>query len=281
MVLDHRREGVSRLKTVLFMLGFIILAGTAQAATVAPHRAIYDLSLLRASEGSALQTASGRLAYEIDGSSCDGYTVNFRMATRYRPAEGAPTLIDTTTTTFESGDATELRHHSKEVVDGSMRENVRLRMSRASPSAEGSGELSSKPEEPFSIPAGAVLPMQHQFKLIALGEAGGGRDSSVLFDGSDGPTAYRAISFVGKLRPAGSIARDASNPAAVPLSGNQAWPMTVSYYPLEGESEIPEYQVSFDLYDNGVATGLVLDYGDFALKGTLTDLTLLEPGTCP
>ncbi len=269
------------MKTFVFIVGLVALTGASQAATVAPHRAVYDLTLLRASEGASLQTASGRLAYEIDGSSCDGYTVNFRMATRYRSSEGAPTLIDTTSTTFESGDATELRHHSKEVVNGSARDNVRLRMSRPSASAEGTGELSSKPDEPFSVPAGAVLPMQHQFKLIALGEAGGGRDSSVLFDGSDGATSYRVISFVGKSRAAGSIARDAANPAARPLSGNQAWPMTISYYRLEGESETPEYQVSFDLYDNGVATGLVLDYGDFALKGTLKDLIMLDQGTCP
>lgn len=271
------------MKTVVSMLGLLALAlgGTAQAASLAPHRAIYELSLLRASEGASLQTASGRLAYEIDGSSCDGFTVNFRMATRYRPAEGAATLIDTMTTTFESGDARELRHHSKETVNGSVRENVRLRMSRPSASAEGTGDLSSKPGESFSVPAGAMLPMQHQFRLIELGEAGGGRDSSVLFDGSDGATSYRAISFVGKLRPAGSIARDKANPAASPLAGNQAWPMTVSYYTLDGEAEVPEYQVSFDLYDNGVATGLVLDYGDFALKGTLTELTMLDASTCP
>ena len=48
--------------------------------------------------------------------------------------------------------------------------------------------------------------------------------------------------------------------------------MTVSYYALDGNSEIPEYQVSFDMYENGVATGLVLDYGEFALSGRLADL---------
>jgi hypothetical protein len=57
--------------------------------------------------------------------------------------------------------------------------------------------------------------------------------------------------------------------------------MTVSYYALEGGSETPEYQVSFDMYENGVATGLVLDYGDFALSGTLADLKLLDEPVCP
>ena len=57
--------------------------------------------------------------------------------------------------------------------------------------------------------------------------------------------------------------------------------MTVSYYALDGSAETPEYQVSFDMYENGVATGLVLDYGDFALSGTLADLKLLDESDCP
>ena len=57
--------------------------------------------------------------------------------------------------------------------------------------------------------------------------------------------------------------------------------MTVSYYAIDGRTDTPEYEVSFDMYDNGVATGLVLDYGDFALSGTLTDLKMLNKPSCP
>jgi hypothetical protein len=57
--------------------------------------------------------------------------------------------------------------------------------------------------------------------------------------------------------------------------------MTVSYFALEGNAEVPEYQVSFDLFENGVATGLVLDYGEFALAGKLADLKMLEASECP
>jgi hypothetical protein len=75
--------------------------------------------------------------------------------------------------------------------------------------------------------------------------------------------------------------RDASKSAAAALEAIGAWPMTVSYFALDGSSEIPEYQVNFDLHENGVATGLVLDYGEFALGGTLTDLKMLEAADCP
>ena len=269
------------MKTAFAFLALLLLAGRADAAQLAPHRAIYDLSLLRVNEGASLQSASGKLAFELDGSSCEGFTVNFRMATRFRPEEGAATLFDTVTTTFEAPDATQLRHQMKERVDGKVREDVKIKMTRPSAEAEGKADVSTKPGEPVKVPAGAMLPMQHQLRLMALGENGGGRDESVIFDGSDGGKSFQAISFVGKEKAPGSIARDHDNLAAAPLKTNRAWPMTVSYYELEGGAETPEYQVSFDLYDNGVATGLVLDYGEFALRGTLTDLKLLDQPKCP
>ena len=269
------------MKTVLTCLSLLALASSAEAATVAPHRAIYDLKLLRANEGASLQSATGKLAFEIDGSTCEGYTVNFRMATKYRQGDGSVSVIDTLSTTFESANATELHHQLKESVNGAVRETDRIDVNRKAPDAEGTGDMKSKPDAPFTVPAGAALPMQHQLKLMALGEAGGGRDSSIVYDGSDGAKSYRAISFVGKQRLPGSVAGDVSNPAAAALKGDASWPMTVSYFALEGNPETPDYQVSFDMYDNGVATGLVLDYGDFALSGTLSDLKLLDKPNCP
>ena len=269
------------MKTVLPFLSLLLLAGSAEAATVAPHRAIYDLTLLRANEGASPQAATGKLAFEIDGSSCDGFTVNFRMATKYRQDDGGASVIDTMSTTYENGAATDFRHQSKESVNGTVRDSERIKVTRPNAAAEGTGELKSKPNEPFTVPAGAFLPMQHQLKLMALGEAGGGRDSSVVFDGSDGIKSFRAISFVGKQKPAGSNTHDAANPAATELKTHAAWPMTVTYFALDGNNETPEYQVSFDMYDNGVVTGLVLDYGEFALSGTLSDLKLLDKPSCP
>jgi hypothetical protein len=270
------------LKKFSFLLPVLLLAATAaDAATVMPHRAIYDLSLLRANEGASLQSATGRLAFEIDGSSCEGYTVNFRMATKYRPNEGEMTLIDTMTTTYEGPGALEFRHQMKELVNGDQRQEFRIKLNRDSVAAEGQGSISTKPDESFTVPANVSLPMQHQMKLMALGEQGGGRDSSVIFDGSDEGKVFRAISFVGKPKMPGAIARDTVNAAAAPLKALGSWPMTTSYYNVEGTAETPEYQVTFDMYENGVATGLVLDYGEFALTGTLSDLKMLNPSECP
>jgi hypothetical protein len=278
---DHLARGVSRLKNALPLTVVLLLAGTsADAATIAPHRAIYDLTLLRTKDGANLQSANGRLAFEVQGSSCEGYTVNFRMAAKYRPAEGEVSLIDTQSTTFEGPGGLEFRHQMKELLNGDVRESTKIKLNRDSVDLAGQGLITTKGQESFSIPAGTVLPMQHQLKLMSLGGSGGGRDSSVVFDGSDGAKVFQAISFVGKQKTAGSVAADAGNPVAGPLKSLESWPMTVSYFAKAEDEAEPVYQVSFEMYANGVATGLVLDYGDFALAGKLANLEMLGTPDC-
>jgi hypothetical protein len=265
----------------LLSLAFILAGASAEAATIAPHRAIYDLQLLRANSGADLQSATGKLAFEIQGSACEGWTLGFRMATKYRPAESDAQLIDTQSTTYEGPDGLDFRHQLKEIINGEVKQDLRIKVKRTAIGAAGTGESTGKSAESFTIPAETALPMQHQLKLMALGESGGGRDSSLIYDGSDGAKSFRAISFVGKEKAPGSISRDKGNPAAGSLMTLGSWPMTISYFPVEDGEDTPEYQVSFDMYANGVATGLVLDYGDFALSGTLRDLTLLDKSECP
>ena len=267
---------------VLILSALCAAAGSASAAAVVtPHRAIYDLTLLRAEEGASLQSASGKLAFEIQGSSCEGYTVSFRMATKYSPKEGNMTVIDTQTTTYEGPGALEFHHQLKETVNGETRQDLRVNLARPGAGKEGTGEVSTKSGESFTIPPDTALPMQHQLKLMALGATGGGRDSSLVFDGSDEGKVFRAISFVGAEKQPDGIAADAQNPAADKLKQTDAWPMTVSYYDVKGDADTPEYQVSFNMYENGVATQLVLDYGTFVLAGKLSRLDLYQPSACP
>jgi hypothetical protein len=268
-------------RLIALFIGVLAVTSVANAATVAPHRAVYDLILSRAGNGSALTSAQGRLAFEIQGSACEGWTVSFRMATRYQPSDAEGSLIDTQSTSFEAGDGLDFRYQIRELINGKVKKDERISVTRPSPQDAATGQIHAKEDQDFTVPAAAVLPMQHQLRLMALGEAGGGRDSSVVYDGSDGEKTFRAISFVGKTKPAGSISRDLANPEAAPLTGLAAWPMTISYFPETGGEAVPDYQVTFDMYENGVATGVLLDYGTFALSGTLAKLEMLSPSPCP
>ena len=256
-------------------------ASPVMAASIAPHRAIYDLNLLRVSQGASLSSVEGRLAFEIQGSRCEGWTTSFRMANRFGPSEGDVRTVDTQSTSYESGDSLDLRYNQKEFINGSQQSETRIKVSRDGTGAEGKGEQGTEGSAPFTVPPGAMFPMQHQLKLMDMAAAGESRDSSLIYDGSDGAKLFRAITFIGKRKEPGTNQRDVANPEASILSGLPAWPVSISYYPAtEGQGDTPEYQVSFDLYENGVATGLVLDYGEFALSGNLRKLEALGGEPC-
>jgi hypothetical protein len=249
--------------------------------TVATHRAVYDLVLLRADDSAGFSSVKGLMASELTGSVCAGWSVNFRIANRFTEVEGESRLIDSQSTSWESGDGLQLKYSQKQFADNALDSEQRIDVVKASAAEEGRGTISGAEDKEFSVDAAALFPMKHQFHLMEMADAGQSRDVSLVFDASDGEAAYKAISFIGKRRPPGSVVEDVSNAEAAPLKTLTSWPVTISYYSVNGEqTETPSYQISFNLYDNGVATGLVLDYGDFALKGRLAKLDLLESASC-
>lgn len=256
-------------------------AAHAEAAAVAPHRALYDIRMEQARQESSLRAIDGRMGFELSEAGCEGWTVSFRMANRYLPDEGHSRVVDTQSTSFETRDATRLDYAEKEFVNDKLENESRLEVRRDAATADGAGAIKLPQAATFTLAAGTLFPMQHQLHLMDLADAGVSRDSSVVFDGSDGVNAMQAVSFIGKARAAGQPVRDADAAAARTLQPLRSWPVTVSYFDQHGDNpDTPSYAVSFDLYENGVAAGLHMDYGTFRLAGTLKSLEMLPKEAC-
>ena len=62
------------------------------------------------------------------------------------------------------------------------------------------------------------------------------------------------------------------------------WPISVTFYEYDKDQktseELPSYQMSFPIYENGVAGTLTIDYGEYVLSGKLTSLELLNQPVC-
>jgi hypothetical protein len=281
--MDHRNHGVSRvLKRVLSAGVFLALVAQAQASAVAPHRAVYDLELLRTTQGANVGNVSGRMAYEVSGSECDGWTVSFRLVNRFDYKEGTPRLFDTQSSSWETGDGKEMNYSEKEFVDSKQESEKRVSVVRANKNSVGEVSITLPQTKKTSIPAETVFPMRHQLRLMEAAAKGETRDVSLVYDGSDEEKTVRAISTIGKKVNAGEGKKDQDNAQAAPLQSLSSWPVTIGYYSTEEEnSETPLYQINFDMYENGVSNSLVMDYGSFALSGKLAHLELLKAETCP
>src|SRR4051812_26643226 len=95
------------------ILAFPLVLGATEASAqstlalhnaLAPHRAIYDITLARSEDGSGVSSAKGRMVFELTGSACAGYKMRQRMVVNIGDAEGKVGLLDFRITTFESAD---------------------------------------------------------------------------------------------------------------------------------------------------------------------------------
>jgi EipB-like len=280
--MDHLAHGDSRVLKRLLLTGVFAAFGfQAMAAVVVPHRAIYELQMLRSSQGANLGGVSGRMAYEVTGSECDGWTVSFRLVNNFEYKEGNSKLIDTQSSSWETGDGKEMNYSEKAFVDNKPDAEKRLMVSRQSKDGVGEGKITMPKEQEFSITGETIFPMRHQLRLMDAAEKGESRDVSLIYDGSDDAKPVRAITTIGRKIGAGESKEDNANPSAAELKSLPSWPVSIGYYPSDdSNAETPLYQISFDMYENGVSTGLVMDYGNFALTGKLSHLEFLKPETC-
>ena len=247
-----------------------------------PHRAVYDLEMKSARERSGVKSVRGRMVVEIDGSSCDGWTVNFRLVNDFRLPRGKKRLIDIRSSSWEAGDGSRLTFTEREFIDNRPTQTTRLSASQK----DGKVTLKTPKKSSFTIPSNSVFPIAHQMRLIEKAKQGILRDKSTVYDGADHKNIHEAIAFIGKAidkSKAKSKAKKIEGKGAASLINNaMSWPVSVSYFALKGKTQqdTPNQQVSFRLYENGVTGDLVIDYGEFSLKGTLSHLEKLPASKC-
>jgi hypothetical protein len=265
----------------LALAALAALSGNAWAGmSIRAHRAVYDLKLERSSQGSNVSGIDGRMVMEITGSACDGWSTSFRRVMELRPNEGESQIYDNQVASWESGDGLSLQLDDKQFINNRLEARTKLKAEMEKDrSKSGRGTIDEPKVEQFELPAGVLFPMAHQIHIMAAAERGETRDVSILFDGSSGSKVYKVISFIGKRKEPGSDATVDKSLKDMPF-----WPLSVTFYEYEKDQatseELPSYQMSFPIYENGVAGTLTIDYGDYVLSGTLTSLELLNQQTC-
>ncbi len=258
-----------------------LLAALPAAAVplLAPHRAVYDLALDKASDKSGITGLSGRMVYEFNGSPCEGYTVTFRFVTRIDTGENSR-LTDQQTTTFEEGDGKSFSFVTKSFVDQNLDKEVK---GTAKLGANGLVVDIERPQQQLLDLAPTRFPTQHLLELIEKAEKGQTFYETNLFDGSeDADRVMTTTVVIGKKETAQKS--DPELPAlAQGLDKDAYWPVDIAYFDEsdKGGEETPEYRISFKMHENGLTRDLEMDYGDFSMKGKLVSLSLFDkPKAC-
>jgi hypothetical protein len=259
--------------TSLVPIGPVIDAAAASSIPLAAHRAIYDLSLDQASDRSGVTGVKGRIVYEFEGSSCEGYTTRHRIVMRTDTDE-ISRFQDQQLSSYETAEGDFFQFVSKSFLDGVEDKNT-----------EGSAKLADDAiaveikgsDDMLRIPDAALFPTAHIKALLEKAEAGERFFELPIYDGSSGgSTAYTTTVVVGAAR------TDDILPGGE-AKGMRSWPVSVSYFEEADEKGdgLPVYRIAFTLFEDGVTSDLVIDYGDFVLKGKMVEIARSEgEGAC-
>ena len=265
-------------------IGLVALCGSPPALAASPavpfmaHRAVYDLTLAKATGASAPSAAKGRIVYEFSGSACEGYVTNFRQITEIQSDEGGSRTSDMRSTTFEEGDGSGFRFKTDSYVDGKLMESVD---GKATKSADGglSVALTKPTRTKADFEPSPLFPTAQMVRIVEVAQRGGKTDEVRIFDGSDGGVKlFDTMSVIG--REASAPSTDPLAAAADGLKGVRRWPVTISYFDGAKQDGEPNYILAFDLYENGVSGALKINYGSYSLDGKLSKFEVLPQNAC-
>ena len=256
---------------------------TTGPVVLAPHRAIYDLSLERTAAGSGVVEVTGRIVYELTGSSCEGFTQNMRFLIRTSSGRGTTQETDLRTSSWEQVPSRRLRFSSSTYQNNVLFEQSRGEAKRKAPGSAAKVELTKPDKKTLDLSESARFPIEHSTALIRAARKGENIFTSDLYDGSeDGTKVYHTSAIIGS-----PIAPGDAKPLTHVANGDKldrvpSWPVSISYFkPSEAHTDdIPLYEMQYRFHDNGITSGIVIDYGDYAVRGKLHDLTYLEVSDC-
>lgn len=251
---------------------------SALAAEFISHRAFYRLSLASLASDSEVSGAEGGVGYAIsDG--CDGWIVEQHFAMRIQWSDGNEVDSSDSFTSWESKDGLRYRFNIRKFRNGSEYMVISGSAELDSPGGPGKALFVEPKQHTIELPRGTVFPTEHTARLLETASKGEKFDRQLVFDGSEVEGAAPIAAFILAQRPP---KRDGVLQS--PLGPDPVWPMKLAFYAAQGSAatgeELPDFELSMDLQDNGVASHLVLDFGAFSLDGALENIELLPDVGC-
>lgn len=246
----------------------ITAAAPAGAASIAlaPHRAVYDLTLENSPDGETV-AATGRMVFEVR-ESCDAWATGqtLRISETDRDGDTSDTRSDYAT--WETKDGRSLAFSIAQRNEGKLASTVRGVARR-----DASGRLTVRFTAPAALvlhlPAGILFPIAHTRAVLEAAAAGRHEAAATLFDGTgtDGAeyTYARILSWGPTVGPAPDRA----------LDGIPSGRIHIAFYPALDHGMTPEYEIGMRYFADGVSDRLDMDFGGFRLRGQLRSLHLL------
>ncbi|MGH7246753.1 MAG: EipB family protein, partial [Pseudomonadota bacterium] len=216
------------------------------------------------------------------GETCDGWTVEQRFRLRLMYAESGGTELSSTLVTWEAKDGLRYRFNERRLRNGELDADIRGEAHLDGPGKGGVAEFTKPEAATLMLRPGVLFPTAHTLALIAAAQAHQQFISRYVFDGSDVENAGQVSAFIGSaVAPPGT---KAAKPLNDPLLQHTGWPIRLAFFPASdsdaADQAEPDYELSMRLLENGVTEEMKLDYSDYVIGATLSDIKKLPRPGC-
>lgn len=234
--------------------------------------AVYTLTLskLRTHD---ITGATGRLHFQVvDG--CSGWATEQHITLIIRNVDGSLTKSISDYTNWESKDGKSLTF-SVSQADNNGKMQVIDEGVATHTGADNSGvvHFTVPAHLVINLPAGTLFPNQHSEALLTAAKDKKNFISPLLFDGTTAEGASSTfVTFFGYQPPEKTPWPELNQYASVNVS--------IAFFPRKNQDSTPDFSTSMRYFADGVATHLVLDFGDFVMNGKLDSLHIPK-SACP
>jgi hypothetical protein len=253
-------------------------ASPAGAAEIAPHRALYNLTLASAKSSSGVVAASGAMVYEW-GETCDGWTVQQRFRLRLQYAEQDGVEVSSNLVTWESKDGLRYRFNERRLRNGEPDEEIKGEARLEGAGKGGTAEFTRPEATTLTLAPGVLFPTAHTLLLIDRAKAGDQFIAKSVFDGATVDNAEQITAVVGNQLKPGPSNVDDKLPEN-PILDRPSWRIRLAFFPADSKAEQPDYELGMRLLDNGVSQDMALDYSDYVIHAKLDDIEPLPRPSC-
>lgn len=254
------------------------LASAQSASGLISHRAIYNVSMGSGPSTGLISNVDGVMAVSME-KTCDGWIYSQDLKTVITPSEGSPIQQQALFTSWESHNGLEYQFASKSMSNGVYEE---LR-GTASLNQDGSGGWAqySVPEAVrIDLPQGTLFPVAHTIWLLEKARSGSRYVSRIVFTGTEEYQPELVNAFIGDITKAGNASSGSSSQSIEALKDIDGWPLSMAFFPISSNSEIPSFEMHVMQLDNGISTDMTMNFDDFATDINVRKLEFIDDPEC-
>jgi hypothetical protein len=245
---------------------------TKAKASLTPHKATYELSLLRAAPGDGVRGARGKMVYTL-ADRCDGYTIESNVSMNLSYAGGNDQKVDQRYASWEAKNG-RFSSFTMQTLENDEPAKTYRGTITLDPDGAGTATYEADKTTNFKLAPGTMLSTAHTLALLENAAAGKKFFSREVIDGSFDQGPFLITALIPTSRE-GRAAQDKDNLSG--MVGGRFWPMSLAYFSTSSKSAVPEYELGMELLPSGISRSMTQDFGTFVIGFKLVEIEPLKP----